>query len=85
MLQVGFHGLGLHRIIGRCDSRNAASAAVMARLGMRREAHFLENEFIKGEWAGEYLYAILAAEWAARPSTTARADTTAITTSTPAQ
>jgi hypothetical protein len=28
---------------------------------------FLENEFIKGEWAGEYLYAILAAEWAARP------------------
>jgi len=68
MLEVGFAGLGLHRIIGRCDSRNAASAAVMARLGMRREAHFVENEFIKDEWAGEYLYAILAAEWAARTS-----------------
>lgn len=77
MLEVGFSGLGLHRIIGRCDSRNAASAAVMARLGMRREAHFRENEFIKGEWAGEDLYAILADEWAARsgqaPTNTARA------------
>ena len=85
MLEVGFGGLGLHRIIGRCDARNAASTRVMERLGMRREAHFVENEFIKGEWAGELVYAILAEEWAARPSATATAETTAITTSTPAQ
>jgi len=65
MLRLGFDGLGLHRIIGRCDGRNAASARLMERLGMRREAHFRENEIVKGEWSDEYVYAMLAAEWAA--------------------
>jgi RimJ/RimL family protein N-acetyltransferase len=63
MLRLGFNGLGLHRIIGRCDGRNAASAALLERLGMRREAHFVENEFVKGEWCDEYVYAMLAREW----------------------
>jgi RimJ/RimL family protein N-acetyltransferase len=35
----------------------------MERLGMRREAHLRENEFIKGEWTDELVYAILADEW----------------------
>jgi RimJ/RimL family protein N-acetyltransferase len=38
MLRLGFHRLGLHRIVGRCNAANAASAAVLHRLGMRREA-----------------------------------------------
>ncbi len=63
MLRLGFAGLGLHRIIGRCDARNDASARLMERLGMRREAHFRQNEVFKGEWGDEYVYAILAAEW----------------------
>lgn len=63
MLRLGFDGLGLHRIIGRCDGRNRASAALMARLGMRREAHFVQNELVKGEWADEIVYAMLAREW----------------------
>jgi hypothetical protein len=33
---------------------------------MRREAHFVENEFIKGEWTDEVVYAILHREWLAR-------------------
>ena len=66
LLRLGFEGLGLHRIIGRCDDRNAASAKVMERLGMRREAHFLANEFIKGEWQGEFDYAMLRSEWEAQ-------------------
>lgn len=64
LLRLGFEKLGLHRIIGRCDARNIASTRVMERLGMRREAHFRENEFVKGEWCDELVYAILAAEWA---------------------
>jgi hypothetical protein len=32
---------------------------------MRREAHFIENEFVKGEWTDELAYAILAPEWRA--------------------
>ena len=63
LLRLGFEELGLHRIIGRCDARNAASARLMERLGMRREAHLRENEFVKGEWCDELIYAMLASEW----------------------
>jgi RimJ/RimL family protein N-acetyltransferase len=66
MLALGFHGLGLHRITGRCDARNAGSAGVMARAGMRREAHLVQNEFNKGEWTDELVYAMLATEWTAQ-------------------
>ena len=31
---------------------------------MRREAHFVENEWVKGEWQREIVYAMLALEWA---------------------
>ena len=66
MLRLGFEGLDLHRVIGRCDGRNAASARLMERLGMRREAHLRENEWVKGEWTDELVYAILRREWEAR-------------------
>lgn len=65
LLRIGFEELGLHRIVGRLDARNGASARLLERLGMRREAHFRENEFVKGEWTDEAVYAILAAEWRA--------------------
>ena len=67
MLRLGFEVLGLHRIIGRCDARNTASARVMERLGMRREAHLIENEWVNGEWTDELLYAMLDHEWRALP------------------
>jgi RimJ/RimL family protein N-acetyltransferase len=63
LLQLGFSHLGLHRITGRCDARNTASASVLKHLGMRKEAHFHENEFVKGEWTDELVFAILASEW----------------------
>ncbi len=63
MIGLAFDGLAVHRVVGRCDPRNEASARLMERLGMRREAHFRENEFVKGEWTGEYVYALLAEEW----------------------
>jgi RimJ/RimL family protein N-acetyltransferase len=65
LLRLGFDGLGLHRIVGRLDARNTASARVLERLGMRREAHLRENEFVKGEWTDEAVYALLAREWRA--------------------
>ena len=65
MLRIGFEELDLHRIIGRIDSRNAASGRVLERLGMRREAHLVDNEWIKGEWTSEDAYGMLAAEWRA--------------------
>jgi RimJ/RimL family protein N-acetyltransferase len=65
LLQVAFEVVKAHRVIGRLDGRNAASARVLAKLGMRQEAHFRENEFVKGEWTDEIVYAILAGEWSA--------------------
>ncbi len=66
MLRLGFDELGLRRIIGRCDARNTASARLLERLGMRREAHFRENEWFKGEWGDEMIYAMLDREWTER-------------------
>lgn len=66
ILRLGFEDAHLHRIIGRCDARNTASARLMERLGMRCEARLRENEFIKGEWCDELVYAMLADEWRAR-------------------
>ncbi|WP_043622985.1 GNAT family N-acetyltransferase [Nonomuraea candida] len=63
MLRLGFAGLGLHRIVGRLDARNTASARVLEKLGMRREATLIDSEFVKGAWASEAIYAILETEW----------------------
>ena len=63
MLGVAFGALELHRVIGRIDARNRASARVLTKLGMRHEAHLVENELFKGEWADEDDFAILRSEW----------------------
>ena len=61
--RIGFTCFGMRRIVGRIEARNAASGRVLERLGMRREAHLVENEYIRGEWQSESTYALLAAEW----------------------
>lgn len=63
VLRIAFEGLGLHRVHGNCDARNTASARLMERLGMRKEAHLVENEFFAGAWSDELIYAMLAREW----------------------
>lgn len=63
VLRLAFEEFGRHRVIGRLDARNTASARVLERLGMRREAHFVQNELFKGEWSDELVYAILDHEW----------------------
>jgi len=65
LMRFAFEELRLHRVIGRLEARNEPSARLLERLGMRREAHFVENEFVKGEWQSELVYAILEDEWRA--------------------
>ena len=65
MLSVAFDEIGFHRVVGHLDARNVASARVLEKLGMRREAHFVENEWVKGEWQSDLVYAILDREWRA--------------------
>lgn len=67
VLEVAFGAMGLHRVTAELDPRNDASVALCLRLGLRREAHFVEDLMFKGEWADTGVYAILAREWATRP------------------
>jgi len=66
LMDFGFEVCGFHRIIGRLEARNGASARVLEKLGMRREALLIENELVKGEWQSEIDYAILEREWRAQ-------------------
>jgi RimJ/RimL family protein N-acetyltransferase len=63
MLAFGFERLDLHRIWAECVADNRASARVLEKLGMRREAHFRESGFFKGRWWDSLVYAMLDHEW----------------------
>ena len=52
----------------RAEARNGASARVLEKLGMRLEAHLVENECVKDEWQSELVYAVLDREWSASSS-----------------
>jgi RimJ/RimL family protein N-acetyltransferase len=66
VLGFGFIQLGMHRIIGATDVRNDRSWRLMERIGMRREAHFTHDSFVKGQWRDAYIYAMLDEEWQQR-------------------
>lgn len=68
LLDYLFEDLNLHRVRANCDAENLASARLMEKVGMRREAHFIENIWFKGRWASEYWYAILKQEWEQLPN-----------------
>jgi len=64
LLELAFATYRLHRVVGRCDARNAASIRSLEKAGLTREAHFVENEFVKGEWTDEVVLTIRASQWA---------------------
>lgn len=68
LLHLAFDQLGLHRVTARVDARNDASLKLASRLGMRREAHLIRNEWFKGAWSDEFDFALLEDEWAAQHS-----------------
>lgn len=63
LLDLVFEGLQARRAVARVDQRNTASLRLCERVGMRQEAHLLENEVFKGELSSEIDYALLAREW----------------------
>jgi RimJ/RimL family protein N-acetyltransferase len=63
-----FNELGKHRVYASVDPRNTASIALLERLGMRREAHFVESLWFKGVWADDVIYALLSREFQQRGS-----------------
>ncbi|MEO6827373.1 MAG: GNAT family protein [Microbacteriaceae bacterium] len=66
VLGLCFDTLGAHRVRAELDPRNEASARLCGILGMRKEAHFVDDQFFQGEWTDTVIYAILADEWRQR-------------------
>ncbi|MFK0166706.1 GNAT family N-acetyltransferase [Rhizobium sp. NPDC090279] len=72
IITLGFERFGFHRIFARLDAKNTGSIGVVERLGLRREAHLIENDRFNGVWGDEYVYAVLSREWAVRAPNRAR-------------
>jgi RimJ/RimL family protein N-acetyltransferase len=66
VLDYAFINLDLHRVIAITDAENARTVALMERVGLRREGHFVKNTWFKGRWVDEDLFAVLQAEWLTR-------------------
>ncbi len=66
VLDYAFINLDLHRVIAVVDVLNTVAVALLERVSLRREGHFIKNTWFKGRWADEYLYALLQAEWLPR-------------------
>jgi RimJ/RimL family protein N-acetyltransferase len=54
---------GANRAVASVDPRNTACVALLCSLGMRQEAHFRESYWLRGEWADDLVFALLAREW----------------------
>jgi RimJ/RimL family protein N-acetyltransferase len=63
LLQFCLGDLKLHRVTAACDSRNTAAIKLLERLGIRREAEFLKDNLVRGEWTSTVWYACLREEY----------------------
>lgn len=66
LLDLAFDELAVRRAIAEVDPRNGPSIHLLERLGLRREAHHVQNAWIQDEWRDTLVYAVLAEEWRAR-------------------
>jgi len=62
VLDLAFNTPGMHRVAAQMDARNAASARLAERVGMRREAHLRQNCWSKGEWIDTVAFSMLATD-----------------------
>ncbi|UTR10100.1 GNAT family N-acetyltransferase [Evansella sp. LMS18] len=54
-----FDEFNVHRIQANLDARNKASQKLCERIGMRKEAHFIQDFWNKGEWTDTITYGML--------------------------
>ena len=62
-----FDSLMAHRIVAQIVGGNEASVRLAERVGFRKEAHFVQSTFLKGEWRDEVVYSMLRNERTAAP------------------
>ncbi|SFE58526.1 Protein N-acetyltransferase, RimJ/RimL family [Phytobacter palmae] len=65
LIALLFNEFARHRLTAVVDTRNTSAVNLLEKLGFRREAHFRQNIFFKGEWGDEYLYALLKSDYSA--------------------
>ncbi|GAB3798857.1 GNAT family N-acetyltransferase [Virgibacillus kimchii] len=53
----------VHRIQANLDARNIASYRLCERVGMRKEAHFIQDFWSKGEWTDSIVFGMLRADY----------------------
>jgi ribosomal-protein-alanine N-acetyltransferase len=63
LIDFGFRELGLHRISAAIGPDNAASIALVKRLGMQYEGRIRHHVFTNEAWRDSLLYSLLAKEW----------------------
>jgi len=66
LVTLAFECIGAHRVTAKIDARNVASRTVLERAGLRLEGHFLDDQFVKGEWTSEMAFAVLESEYFAQ-------------------
>ncbi|MEO7193977.1 MAG: GNAT family protein [Pseudonocardiaceae bacterium] len=66
IIDYGFTTLELHRISAAIGPDNAASIALVTRLGFTHEGRLRDHVFTNGAWRDSILYSLLAREWRAR-------------------
>lgn len=64
LITFGFSELGLHRLSAAVGPDNAASIAVIKRLGMTYEGRIRDHVYTNGAWRDSLLYSLLSSEWA---------------------
>lgn len=65
LVDFGFRKLKLHRISAAMGPDNAASIAIVRRLGMTYEGRIRDHVYTNGQWRDSLLYSVLADEWLA--------------------
>jgi ribosomal-protein-alanine N-acetyltransferase len=69
MIDYAFSGLGLHRLEADTDTNNAASLALLEKLGFQREGYFRERWYVNGQRQDSVMLGLLEQDWAGRALT----------------
>ena len=67
LLAWGYDALPLNRVQAECDTRNAACARVLEKLGFVREGTLREDCVVDGVVSDSWVYGLLRRDWQAHP------------------
>ena len=65
LLRFGFETLGMHRVYGKCDEQNLASARMMEKCGLVYEGTIREHVWLRDHWRSTRYYGMVEGEYAA--------------------